>query len=353
MSRFPAFEDDLRAVSGEPLPWETLAGKTVLVTGASGFLPSCMVETLLWINDHFGYGKKIKVLALARDRAKTAARFGDRARRDDFELLLQDVCTPLPPGVRADVVIHAASQASPKYYGPDPVGTLLPNTTGTHLLLESALRMRAERFLFVSSSEVYGTPATQPVGETGFGPIDPVNVRSCYAESKRMGETMTACWHHQFGLSTAMVRPFHTYGPGMDLADGRVFADFVSDVVAGRDIRMKSDGSAIRAFCYLSDAISGFFHVLLKGGDGRAYNIGNPEGAISVLGLAELLVSLFPEKKLKVIRFEEDTGSGYLKSPVQAVTPDIAAAAALGWRPSVGLEEGFTRTIRRFSQWDR
>jgi nucleoside-diphosphate-sugar epimerase len=180
-----------------------------------------------------------------------------------------------------------------------------------------------------------------------------MDVRSCYAESKRMGENMTACWHHQFGLSTVVVRPFHTYGPGMDLSDGRVFADFVNDVVSGRDIRMKSDGSAVRAFCYLSDAISGFFHVLFKGSDACAYNIGNNACAISILDLAELLVSLFPEKKLKVIRFEEERGSGYMKSPVQAVTPDIASAMALGWHPGIGLAEGFSRTIRGFEHWDR
>jgi nucleoside-diphosphate-sugar epimerase len=137
------FEEDLRTIAAEALPWKTLAGKTVLVTGANGFLASCLVETLLWINDNFGYGNKINVIALVRSEMKAVARFGEKLKRNDLRLLVQDVCTPITGSIEATHIIHAASQASPKYYGPDPVGTLSPNTVGTHHLLEFAQRKQS------------------------------------------------------------------------------------------------------------------------------------------------------------------------------------------------------------------
>ncbi|MBI3891533.1 MAG: NAD-dependent epimerase/dehydratase family protein, partial [Candidatus Wallbacteria bacterium] len=246
-----------------------------MVTGANGFLPAYMVETLLYLNETHAAG--IRVLALVRDTARAAARFAAYAGRDDLRFQTQDLGLPLPPALSADVIIHAASQASPKFYDPDPVGTLKPNVIGTANLLDLARDCSAGHFLFFSSGEVYGQPAEPAglIGETARGYVDPTAVRSCYAESKRMAETMCVAWHHQFGVPVRIVRPFHTYGPGMRLDDGRVFADFVADIVQGRDILLQSDGSALRAFCYLADATVGFFTVLLKGKVAEAYNIGN------------------------------------------------------------------------------
>ena len=120
--------------------------------------------------------------------------------------------------------------------------------------------------------------------------------RSCYAEGKRLGETMCASWWHQHRVAAMIARPFHTYGPGMRLDDGRVFADFVADVLARRPIRMASDGSARRAFCYVADAVAGFFAVLLMGEPGQAYNVGNERGETSIRDLAQLLVGMFPAR---------------------------------------------------------
>jgi nucleoside-diphosphate-sugar epimerase len=134
----------------------------------------------------------------------------------------------------------------------------------------------------------------------------------------------------------------------MDLQDGRVFADFVADIVKNRDILMKSDGSAVRSFCYLSDAILGFFTVLLSGKNAEAYNIGNDKGEISIADLADMLVKLYPEKGLKVMRSNTASQEGYLRSKISRNSPDISKANALGWKPNVSLPEGFARTIRSF-----
>jgi UDP-glucuronate decarboxylase len=175
-----------------------------------------------------------------------------------------------------------------------------------------------------------------------------MNVRACYGESKRMGEAMCAAWAAQYGLHASVVRPFHTYGPGMALDDGRVFADFVADVVAGRDIVLNSDGAALRPFCYIADATLGFLSVLLKGASGEAYNVGNPHAELSIRALASLLAGLYPERAIGTRFNVPAAGDAYLKSPIERSCPSIAKIAALGWAPSTGAAEGFRRTIDSF-----
>ncbi len=336
-------------ITSSNLPWEKLRDKTVFISGVNGFLPAYLAYTLLELNDKFSLN--IHVLGLARSKEKATLKFGDILKRTDLEILIQDVCNPIASQHKIDFIIHAASQASPRYYGLDPVGTLNANVIGTNNLLQLAKENSVEGFLFFSTSEVYGTlPEDKiPTKENEYGAIDPVQVRACYAESKRLGETMCICWMHQYGIPVKIVRPFHTYGPGMQLDDGRVYADFIADIVEGRNIVMKSDGSAMRAFCYLSDATLGFFTVLLKGENGHAYNVGNPTQEISIINLADKLVSLFPEKKLKVIRSDNSKSVTYLKSIVSRNCPDITKASGLGWNPTVSAEDGFTRTIKSYA----
>ncbi len=349
--RNPIIENDLKFITGSRLPWDQFKGKTVLVTGANGFIPAYMVETLLYLNEKKSYN--IKVIALVRNIDKARTRFSAYLGREDLVFVEQDIGYPLKMDTSADIIIHAASQASPKFYGTDPVGTLRPNVIGTANLLDFARSSGAENFLFFSSSEVYGEVAASmmPIPENVYGWVDPVSVRSCYAESKRMGETMCASWHHQYGVPAKIVRPFHTYGPKMQLDDGRVYADFISDILNNKDITLKSDGSASRAFCYLADAVLGFFTVMLKGKNGEAYNIGNTDAETSILDLAESLVKLFPEKGLKIIRQERASNNEYLQSKISRASPAIEKARSLGWEPATGIEEGFMKTIRSFHEF--
>lgn len=348
MKRNAIIQEDLQRIASADLPWQEFAGRSVLVSGAGGFLPAYMIETLAFLNEQ-GMDPPVQIIGLARKAEKVWARLDYLQGRRDFELLEQDVCTPVPRSVHADFVIHAASQASPKYYGRDPLGTFRSNTVGTENLLELARRSDARAMLFFSSSEVYGRgDGDKPLTETSFGPLDAADVRSCYAEGKRAGETLCACWHHQHGTPVKIVRPFHTYGPGMRLDDGRVFADFVAAVVQGRDIVLTSDGSARRAFCYLADATVGFFTVLLKGASAQPYNVGNPAGETTILKLAQTLATLAPEKKLKAEIKPGSVPAGYIPSKVARNLPDIARVSALGWIPRTSIEEGFLRTIRSF-----
>jgi UDP-glucuronate decarboxylase len=343
-------QQDLERIVKSNLPWDRLEGKTVFISGANGFLPAYLVESLLYLNREKESSQKIRVIGLVRNRDKALLRFSNYLDRPDFKIIVQDVCHIVQIDEKIDFIIHAASQASPKYYGVDPVGTLTANVIGTHNLLNLAKNNNVESFLFFSSGEVYGEvlPDRIPTKENDYGYVDPTNVRSCYAESKKMGENMCVSWFHQYGVPTKIVRPFHTYGPGMSLNDGRVYADFIADILNNRDLLIKSDGSAIRAFCYLADAVQGFLTVLLKGESGQAYNVGNDHGEASILDLANRLVSLYPEKRLKVIKQKIIPPPGYLRSNILRNCPDISKVRQLGWEPITSIEEGFQRTIRGF-----
>jgi UDP-glucuronate decarboxylase len=341
--------EDIADIIGSDLKWESFRDKTVLVSGANGFLPAYMVYSMLSASRV----KKlnISVIALVRSKEKGESRFRDFLSNPNFNIMVQDVCDPISVSGPVHYIIHAASQASPKFYGIDPVGTLKANVTGTLNLLQLAYEKKVERFLYFSSSEVYGSlpPDKIPTKESDFGYIDPTNLRACYAESKRMGETICVSWMHQYKIPIVIVRPFHTYGPGMDLNDGRVYADFIANMVNCTDITMKSDGSAIRAFCYISDAIKAFFKVLLNGEPGQAYNVGSDKNNCSILQLAEKLVGLFPGSNLKVVRVPSESKAGYINTLVSKTAPDISRLRNLGWNfNETTIENGFLRTINSY-----
>jgi nucleoside-diphosphate-sugar epimerase len=340
--------EDLEYIISMPLDWNRLAGKTVLIAGAAGFLPAYIVETLLYLNDTLGLN--VQIIALVRNLEKAQRRFSTHAKREDLLMIHGDVSEPQSWPQSCHFIIHAASQASPKFYGIDPVGTMAANLLGTFHLLGQAHVWRSECFLYFSSSEVYGevSPKLVPTKESDYGYTDITNPRSCYAESKRAAETLGVSFATQHGVPFKVVRPFHTYGPGMALDDGRVFADFVRDASTGRNLQLRSDGKAIRAFCYLSDAVRGFFTVLLHESAAGAYNVGNPDGALSIAELAGLVVSLRPELSLKV-ECTSRPSDDYVQSPISINIPNIDKLKQLGWVPKYSPREGFDRTLRYFS----
>jgi len=339
--------DDIKGILGTNLDWARFSGKKVLITGANGFLPAYMAEVLFALNQAGSLDSPCHIILLVRniDHAKT--RFQKHLHSKEVELICHDVSNPFPKGLQADFIIHAASPASPKFYAATPLSVIYPNIFGTKYALDLAQEQEVESFLYFSSGEVYGNVSGQAlVDETHFGSADPLAQRACYPESKRMGETLCASYFQQHGVPTKVVRPFHTYGPGMKLDDGRVFADFVKNIVQKQDIEMKSDGLAERPFCYLADAAVAFFTILLKGENANAYNVANPNQMISVKGLAEMLVSLFPEMNLKVHFAPQD--DNYIQSTLAKMVPDISKISTLGWSPTTSLREGFSRTIRSY-----
>lgn len=343
-------KEDLKNIILEKLPWYKFRNKTVLITGGNGFLASYIIKSLLSADIY--YKLKLKIICLIKSKTSKMTRLRYVKNSKNLMIVYHNFKNQLPKNFPCShFIIHAASQASPKYYHADPVGTILPNTMGTFHLLKYAVKCKSEKFLFFSSGEVYGVPVdkNKKINEDNYGYLDPTNFRSCYAESKRIGETMCVVYSKQFNLNINIVRPFHTYGPGLNLDDGRVFADFVADVVSKRKIIIKGDGSEKRCFCYISDATIGFLSILLNGVNGEAYNLGNPSCEISIKNLAKLISNLFPNRDIKIKFKSPSIKKNYVKSPVLRALPSIEKIKKLGWSPKTSLEEGFSKTINSFS----
>lgn len=341
--------EDLQNITQSSVAWDKLADKTVLITGASGMIASYLCYTLLYLNDT--KQMNITVLALVRNGEKAEKQFGALLARSDFQLLVQDVCTPVRYDGKVDYIIHAASQASPRLFVSDPVGTIAANTIGTMNLLDLAVEKKAEGFLYLSTREIYGKPADDCnlITENDYGTMDTTLVRSCYPESKRMSETICASYAHQYGVNCKIARIAHTYGPGIAIGDGRVVGDFINNVIHDQNIQMNSDGSGVLGLTYLSDLVTGLWMVLLNFED-FVYNISNDHAVITVKELALKLCTLYPEKNIHATFHEIDPNqkAGYLGHKVGLLKSDKAVTA--GWHAVTSLDDGFRRTIDYYAR---
>ncbi|MDR2409705.1 MAG: NAD-dependent epimerase/dehydratase family protein [Bacteroidales bacterium] len=341
--------NDIKEILADNVSWNYFAGKTVLITGASGFIPSYVVYALIGLNKIVCSSNPVSIIALVRNKNKAEKKFAPIIGRADFRLIIADVSDPLNIAEKIDIIIHGASQASPKYYGSDPVGTLKANTIGTANLLDLALKKRTENFLFISSADVYGVldEKLEEIPESYTGSVDITNIRSCYAESKRMGENMCVCWSYQYNLHVNMVRVSGTYGCGYDLDDGRAPADFVSKILNNQNIILNSDGKAKKNFVYITDSTKALFRILICGGNRQAYNLSG-DSETEILELATMLCELYPEKHLKVEFSIGSSPKGYIRSPFLRANFSNKKLKGLGWGLKVPLAEGFKRMIEAY-----
>lgn len=338
--------EDAARLLARPLPWERLSGRTVLITGATGLVAGYLCEVLLLRNRLMG-DEPTKVTALVRDLSKAQRRFGAYAKSAGVEFILQDMTAPLARLPRFDLLVHAAGNASPRRFASDPVGTYAATVLGTHELLAHAERTGTQGFLFLSSGAVHGAVpgSTTVIDERTMGIVDPLDAYACYAESRRMAETMCAAWTRQHGLPTRIARLGHSYGPGLQRADDRAFAEFVYSVLDGRDIVLRSDGRAVRPYCYLADVTDALLRILLMGEDGDAYLVAYPEASCSIVELATFLASADPARPVAVHTASVASTTDVVnRDPQRAL--DISKLRELGWQPRIGYEEGFRRTLR-------
>jgi UDP-glucuronate decarboxylase len=327
--------------------WEFFRGQAILITGGSGLLPSYLVRALLLANRL--HQLDLKVTCIIRSRQSNLIRLEPWRNEKALQLVYGEVESyPLDQLSDQSIVIHAASGATPAIYHSNPVGIILPNTVGTARLCEKASIWKSKRFLFFSTGEVYGFNSSPHFLETDYGFVDPCSLRSCYAESKRCGEATCIAYSHQYELHAVIARIFHTYGPQMKLNDGRVFADFVRDSLEGKQIKLASSGEALRCFCYLSDATSAFLHLIAFGVSAQAYNLSNPNAEISIRDLASLVAGLTDPPLEVYVGNNQDLKPGYLPSQIPRSLPSIAKVQDLGWKPVVGLQDGFKRTLSSY-----
>lgn len=333
-----------------------LKGKRVLITGGAGFLGYYLVKTLLAFNREASDTDRIQVVVYDNFVRGVPGWIKGLEEEPNLVISARDITQPLPADLDAvDYIIHAATIASPPLYRKYPIQTMDATVEGLRNILDYGVRRKElgdplEGILFFSTSEVYGepTPENIPTPETYFGHVSCTGPRACYDESKRYGETLCVNFTRVYGLPVRIVRPFNNYGPGLDILDQRVISDFAGDILNGRDIVLLSSGAPTRTFCYISDAVAGYYKVLLRGRDGEPYNIGAGEPEITMKQLAEKMIAqakdLFGYQGKAVRKMSDD--EEYLVGNPGRRCPDLSKAREeLGYNPVVGLDEGLRRSL--------
>ena len=333
-----------------------MAGSRLLITGGGGFLGYYLVQAALHWNSTRARGNAIAVTVYDNYMRGVPQWLESLRGSSGLSLVRQDMILPLPADMgHFDYIIHAAGIASPIYYRAQPIKCIDANINGLRNLLDYSLAEReagraVKGLLFYSSSEIYGDPVASaiPTPETYRGNVSCTGPRACYDESKRFGETLCVNFARHHGLQVSIARPFNNYGPGLKITDGRVLPDFARDVLAGRDIVMLSDGSPTRTFCYATDAIIGYYKVLVRGRSGEAYNIGIDRPEISVADLAGLVVGhardLFGYTGQVMLGKSAETD--YLVDNPNRRCPVIdKARSELDYSPTVLPEEGVYRAL--------
>ncbi len=304
----------------------------ILITGGAGFLGSHLCDSLLEKGadvvcvDNFFSGYKDNIRHLFS--------------HPYFELIRHDIIHPL--FLEVDKIYNLACPASPLHYQHNAIKTVKTSVMGTINMLGLAKRIKA-RILLASTSEVYGNPAVHPQQESYWGNVNPVGIRSCYDEGKRVAETLMMDYHRQNNVDTRIVRIFNTYGPRMAINDGRVVSNFIVQALRGEPVTVYGDGTQTRSFCYVSDLIDAFIMTMDKEGFTQPVNLGNPAES-TILELAEKIIKL-TKSSSKIIRKPLPSDD-----PVRRC-PDISLAKEkLGWQPKIGLEEGLLKTIAYFRE---
>jgi len=354
-------EEDLEAICADlSSEFGKMGGGRLLVTGGGGFLGYYLVQSALHWNRTHATGAAINV-SVYDNYFRGVPQWLEALKGEaHLELRRHDMIEPLPKDLgHFDYIIHAAGIASPTYYRAQPLKCIDANINGLRNLLDHAVAQRAaghpiQGFLFYSSSEVYGDPAASaiPTPETYRGNVSCTGPRACYDESKRFGETLCVTYAKHEGLPVTMARPFNNYGPGLKITDGRVIPDFAQDIFAGRDIVMLSDGSPKRTFCYATDAVAGYFKVLVRGRAGEPYNIGIDQPEISIAELAALTVRAAAELleyRGKVVLGKSGESDYLVDNPNRRCPVIDKARTDIGYQPKVGIEEGMYRSLIWYS----
>jgi UDP-glucuronate decarboxylase len=335
-------QDDLKTLYGSTINWNALKNKKILVTGATGMLASYFSFMLMYLNDHHNYG--IQIILLARKKENLDCVFGNNVNY--ITAIIQDVSNEIKFDGEIDFVLHAAGAASPYYIINDPVGIIKANTLGTLNVLELAKKAKTKKVMFTSTREVYGkVEGKEEIEESDTGTFDPLDIRSCYPESKRIAETLLKSFSLQYNIPFNALRIAHSYGPGMQIKnDGRVMADFLNSAVEQRDIQLNSSGNDERAFCYITDAVDAMFRVMIEGKTNEAYNIANETEPIKIIELAHLVQSVSGNQRQVIAGKDQGQRAGYVN--YKRVRLNTSKLQMLGWTPKVSLREGLAKTLK-------
>jgi UDP-glucuronate decarboxylase len=327
-----------------------LAGSTLLVTGARGFLCSYFLETVAALNDR-GLDPPCRVLAADNLRTGASERLSHLTGRPDIQFLDVDVSQPIQFDGAVDWIIHGASVASPTFYRRHPLETIDVNVGGTRHMLDLARRAPAKGMLYLSTSEIYGDPDTAsiPTPEDYRGFVSCTGPRACYDESKRLAETLCQTYVSLYQVPVKIVRPFNVYGPGQRLDDGRIIPDLMRAALDRVPLVLFSDGRASRAFCYVTDAIRAMWRILIEGSTGATFNVGNDEREATIREVASEVQRAAGPPSL-AIDYRVSPDAQYLTDNPHRRCPDLTRLRSLSWQPRVTLADGLARTLRSYQE---
>lgn len=333
-----SYQEDIKKVAALDLPWDKLSGKNILVTGATGLIGSCVVDVLM---NHTG--QDYHVYASGRNEDRVKAHFAEYAKSPSFHFVKYDVREPFVSDIDFHFIIAGAGVASPQLYSTDPVSVMKSNFCGVDNLLSYGVKHNLQKFVYISSGEVYGEGDGRVFTEDYSGYVNCATLRACYPSAKRASESLCVAYGHQYGIDVSIARPCHVYGPNFSESDNRVYAQFIRNVLKGEDIVMKSSGAQFRSWCYVVDCASALLYVLLKGENGQAYNIADANSNISIKELAEMIAEI-GGKKVVI-----DLPSDVERAGFNVVTKSVFSTEkleSLGWQVKGCMRDKMLSTIR-------
>lgn len=320
---------------------DILENKNVLITGASGMLAGYLIHALIYANK-FLLQNPAKLYLITRNKGNV---FG---KEKNVYLINADIAKKIPNVPFPDFIVHAASKAAPKIYINNKIDTLNTNILGLYNLL-GLVTKKLQSFLYLSSGEVYGNPPSEEkINEEYVGRVDNLNEKSCYAEGKRAGETICMNYFWERGLPVKIARIFHTFGPGLNLDDGRIFSDFIKNGLEKKNISIEGTRTIERSFLYLKDATIMFLFLLLSDRNGKVYNIANDKNIVSVEKFANIVCNEFNncyQKKL-LVKIIKNRKNAYYSHAIRSQMPDISKfMEEFGYNPRTSVKEAVSRTI--------
>lgn len=349
----PLYKEDLRKIaSTSSIPWGALKGSSLFISGATGMIGSCLIDTIMLMDRENGLN--CKVFALTRNQQKARSRFSEWLDSPLLHIIEGDVngVIPFPEGSICDFVLHLASNTHPVAYATDPIGTITANIIGTKNMLDLAVRCNARRFLFSSSNEIYGENRGDQefFDESYLGYIDCNTLRAGYPESKRCGEALCQAYRKQKNLDVVIARLTRSFGPTLQPSDTKAMSQFLRNGSHGEAIVLKSEGNQYYSYTYTADAVTGLLTVLLKGEDGQAYNVADTRCDIRLKDLAALIAAA---AGTQVVFDLPDVieSAGFSKATKARL--DGSKLKSLGWKVIFPLEEAIIRTLSILKDLER
>ena len=336
------YEEDVKRVSNENLQWDKLKNKSLFLTGATGLIGTMIVDVLMYKN--LNENLNVKIYAAGRNQNIAKQRFSDYWKDSNFEFVQMNVNEEIPVSFHTDYIIHAASNTHPVLYASDPIGSIMSNILGTYNLLEYARQSKIERFIFLSTVEIYGQALNDNdiFDENYCGYIDCNSMRAGYPEGKRAGEALCNAYINKYAIDIVISRLSRIYGPTMRLDDSKAISQFIMNGVRKENIILKSEGLPEFSFCYLADTVSGIFYCLFNGKCGEAYNIADSSEILSLRKIAEYIAEL-ADKKVVFELPDEIQAKGFSKVVRGVMSND--KLKSLGWVPHDDIYSGIKKVI--------